>query len=178
MKKLFLLIISYFLLTGCADEPIVQHTTYFSISTYMNEEIKQHQKSTTRLAKEVIRDGIKELKNIESPNWEHELKPFFESDIDKPAWYLAYECDTVPTDSLLQIVYVAKDEKAPVRRMQIDYLHEQIQKMEIQFEKTNPWFSLKRKLIYRHLIGYQIHGEQHMVLSDPSRFEINVEFIP
>ncbi len=178
MKKLFLLIISFFLLISCADEPIVQHSSYFSISSFLNEEIKQHQKLKTRLAKEVIRDEVKESKNIDTPNWEHELKPFFESDIDKPAWHLAYECDTVQTDSLLQIVYVALDEKAPVRRMQIDYVHEQIQKIEIEFEKTNPWFSLKRKLIYNHLLGYHIRGEQHMVLSDPSRFEINVKFIP
>ncbi|MFN0188100.1 MAG: hypothetical protein ACKVQV_05310 [Bacteroidia bacterium] len=178
MKKLFLFIISFFLLTSCVDEPIVQHSSYFSISKFLNDEIKQHQKSKTRLQKEVIRDEVKESKNIDTPNWEHELKPFFESDIDKPAWHLAYECDTVKTDSLLQIVYVALDEKAPVRRMQIDYLHEQIQQVEVLFEKTNPWFSLQRKLIYKHLVGYQIHGEQHMVLSDPSRFEINVKFIP
>ncbi|MBK9639225.1 MAG: hypothetical protein IPO63_16045 [Bacteroidetes bacterium] len=177
MKKLIPLIISFFFLIGCADEPIVQHSSYFSISSFLNEEIKQHQKLKTRLEKEVIRDEVKESKRIESPSWEHELKPFFESDIDKPAWHLAYECDTVQTDSLLQIVYVAKDEKAPVRRMQIDYLAKQIQKIEIQFEKTNPWFSLKRKLIYHHRIGYQIEGEQHMVLSDPSRFAINVKFI-
>ncbi|MFN0188119.1 MAG: hypothetical protein ACKVQV_05405, partial [Bacteroidia bacterium] len=63
-------------------------------------------------------------------------------------------------------------------RMQIDYLHEQIQQVEVLFEKTNPWFSLQRKLIYKHRVGYQIHGEQHMVLSDASRFEINVKFIP
>ena len=178
MKKLILFIISFFFLNSCVDEPIVQHSSYFSISSFLNEEIKQHQKSKTRLAKEVIRDEVKESKNIDTPNWEHELKPFFESDIDKPAWHLAYECDTVKTDSLLQIVYVAKDEKAPVRRMQIDYVHEQIQKIEIEFEKTNPWFSLKRKLIYLRHRGYSISGEQDMVLSDPSRFQINVKFIP
>lgn len=178
MKKLIGLFIPVLFLMSCSDEPIVQHTPYFSISKYLNDEIKQHQKSKTRLTKEVIRDKVIESKNIESPNWEHELKPFFESDIDKPAWHLAYECDTVQTDSLLQIVYVALDAKAPVRRMQIDYLHEQIQKIEIQFEKKNPWFSLKRKLLYYHHRGYQIHGEQQMVLSDPSCFEINVKFIP
>ena len=177
MKKLFSLMIASFLLMSCADVPIVQHSSNFSISSFLNEESKQHQKLKTRLEKEVIRDEFKESKNIESPNWEHELKPFFESDIDKPAWHLAYDCDTVQTDSLLQIVYVALDEKAPVRRMQIDYLHQQIQKIEIQFEKLNPWFSLKRKLIYQHLLGYHIEGEQHMVLSDPSRFAINVKFI-
>lgn len=177
MKKLIGLFIPVLFLISCVDEPIVQHSSYFSISSFLNEEIKQHQKLKTRLAKEVIRDEVKESKNIDTPNWEHELKPFFETDIDKPAWHLAYDCDTVQTDSLLQIVYVAKDEKAPVRRMQIDKLYEQIQNIEIQFEKINPWFSLKRKLIYHHLKGYQIQGEQHMVLSDPSRFEINVKFI-
>lgn len=172
------LFIPVLFLMSCVDEPIVQHSSYFSITSFLNEEIKKHQKSKTHLAKEVIRDQVKESKNIDTPNWEIELKPFLESDIDKPAWHLAYECDTVQTDSLLQIVYVAKDEKAPVRRMQIEYLHQQIQKIEIQFEKTNPWFSLKRKLIYLRHRGYSIRGEQDMVLSDPSRFEINVKFIP
>jgi hypothetical protein len=125
----------------------------------------------------VKRDNQLESKELSVSNWEHELKPFFESDIDKPAWHLAYDCDTVKTDSLMQVVYVANDEKAPVRRMQIDYLKEKIQRIDIQFEKNNPWFSSKRTLIYQRNIGYQINGEQNMVLSDPSLFEINVKFI-
>ncbi|MBK7964999.1 MAG: hypothetical protein IPK10_06735 [Bacteroidetes bacterium] len=165
------------LFSSCTDAPVVKHETYFSISTFMNHEIKQHQTTKTRLIKVVTRDHKSETKEITVSNWEHELKPFFESDIDKPAWHLAYDCDTVKTDSLLQIVYVANDPKAPVRRMQIDYFQDQIQRIDIQFEKNNPWFSLKRKLIYQRDIGYQISGEQNMVLSDPSLFEINVKFI-
>lgn len=172
--------IYYFLIlfiSSCADAPVVKHEPYFSISKFMTDEIKQHQTTNTRLLKMVKRDDQLETREIAVSNWEHELKPFFESDIDKPAWHLAYICDTVKTDSLMQVVYVANDEKAPVRRMQIDYLQEQIQRIDIQFEKNNPWFSLKRNLIYQRNIGYQISGEQNMVLSDPSLFEINVKFL-
>jgi len=165
------------LISSCADAPVVKHESYFSISTFMNNEIKQHQATNTRLLKMVKRDNQLETKEIIVSNWEHEFKPFFESEIDKPVWSLAYDCDTVLSDTLQQIVYVAKDEKAPVRRMQIDVLKHQIQKIEIQFEKSNAWFNLKRKLIYLRNIGYQISGEQNMVLSDPSYFEINVKFI-
>lgn len=168
---------SILLISSCTNAPIGKHEPYFSISTFLNDEIEQHQNAKTRLLKEVKRDDQIETKEVTVSNWEHELKPFFESDIDKPVWHLAYDCDTVQSDTLQQIVYVAKDEKAPVRRMQIDVLKDQIQKIDIQFEKSNPWFSLKRKLIYQRNIGYQIIGEQNMVLSDPSLFEINVKFI-
>lgn len=178
MKNKVLGFLSFILLiSSCTNAPIVKHEPYFSISTFLNDEIKQHQAAKTRLLKVVKRDEQIETKEVPVSNWEHELKPFFESDIDKPVWHLVYDCDTVKTDSLMQVVYVAIDEKAPVRRMQIDYLEDQIQRIAIQFEKSNTWFSLKRKLIYQRNIGYQISGEQDMVLSDPSFFEINVKFI-
>jgi hypothetical protein len=178
MKKNICYFISFVIfISSCADAPVAKHLPYFSISKFMNDEIKQHQTTKTRLLKVVKRDGLSEKKEITVSNWEHELKPFFESDIDKPAWHLAYDCDTIKNDSLMQVVYVATDEKAPVRSMQIDYIQKQIQRIAIQFEKNNPWFSLKRKLIYQRKIGYQISGEQNMVLSDPSHFKIDVKFI-
>jgi hypothetical protein len=176
-NKFYYFLAFIFLITGCADAPPVKQLPYFSLSKFLNAEIKQHQTHNIRLLKVVKRDDQSETREIKVSNWEHELKPFFESDIDKPAWHLAYECDTVKTDSLMQVVYVANDEKVPVRRMQIDYIDDQIQRIDIQFEKNNPWFSLKRKLIYKRDLGYQIKGEQDMVLSDPSLYEINVKFI-
>ena len=56
--------ISCVFLNGCVDETIVQHSSYFSISSFLNEEIKQHQKLKTRLAKEAIRDEVKELRAL------------------------------------------------------------------------------------------------------------------
>lgn len=165
------------LFCGCEEKPMIQRTHYFSMTHFLNSEIKQHQLAKTALLKQVSRDITKEERKLIAPRWEHELKPFFECDIDKPAWYLAYDCDSVQTDSMLQIVYVAIDQKAPVRRFQVDLIKESVQLIDVIFEKTNTWFSMKRHLVYKPESGYQISGEQHMALSDPSFFEINVTFI-
>lgn len=178
MKKISLFSLILLFMGACSvDSNIKEHTPNFSISAFLKKEIEQHQQEKIRLDKSVFRDEMEESKVIEFPNWEHEMKPFLECDLEKPAYKNLYDADTIQSDSTMQIVYTTADKKAPVRRMQLDYQNQKLQKIEVSFEKTNTWFSLKRHLIYRPHIGYQIKGEQKMTLSEPSLFDIKVKFI-
>lgn len=172
MKTVVLLCFVLLLVSACKDAPSKQEQAYFSISAFLKKEIVQHRIENITLLKTVQQKERTESKKINAPDWENELKPFLEADIDKPAWKNSFSVDSSVNDTIKFIRYKTKDQKIPVKLFRIQYIHEKIKTLFIKIEKSNSWFTLKQELTYTCDEGYSIHSEQQMTLSDISIYEI------
>lgn len=162
----------------CQNTSPLPEKKYFSIHDFLVSEIHRLKNDKTTLIKTIRQNNKSETVKLNLPDWENELKPFFEADIDKPAWKNTYSCDSAVNDSGSNVMYQALHPKAPVRQLQITYLENQIATVVISFEKSNSWFTLKQELIYWSGKGYSIKSNQKMSLSDPASYEINATFHP
>ncbi|MBL0095296.1 MAG: hypothetical protein IPP46_01505 [Bacteroidetes bacterium] len=164
------------LITGCTEVKKQPEINYFSISTFLNKEIATLKEKEAILVKTIQQKNKTETRSVYTPDWENELKPFFESAIDRPAWKNSYQCDTTLIDSEMIISYTSNNKKAPVKLLRVTYLKDKVNTIFILFEKSNAWFCLNQQLTYQSEQGFTIHSEQKMTLSAPAIYTISAKF--
>jgi hypothetical protein len=81
-------------------------TPLFDLKGFLDNEIATHLKDVKKVKKTVTVNGKTESKEVEIKDWKEELKPFFNSDINRPAWRDKYKVDTIvegsyPTGEIL-----------------------------------------------------------------------------
>ena len=64
---------------------------FFNLKGFFETEINAKLKNHKMVKKTVTINGRVETKDIEIMDWHEELKPFFNADINKPAWYDKYQ---------------------------------------------------------------------------------------
>ena len=175
MKNNLALFLFLMMLTACSTNTSNVSSGYFSIAGFLSSEQKSLKAEQAWLLKEVTYEGKKEVQSIHHPDWDQELKPFLESAIDKPASVNAYSVDSTSTPG--KIIYLAKEKKSPVRRMEISYSNQQPHVIHIEFEKSNSWFIHKQELTFTSGEGYHISGEQKMALGKTTRYSIACRFM-
>jgi hypothetical protein len=98
-KYLTLLFSLSFLLSNCqskkeADDSHKASSStspFFNLKGFLDTEINTNLKNQKMVKKTVTINGKAETKDIEIKDWKEELKPFFNADINKPAWYDKYQ---------------------------------------------------------------------------------------
>jgi hypothetical protein len=65
-------------------------TPLFDLKGFLDNEIATHLKDIKKVKKTVTVNGKTETKEVEIKDWKEELKPFFDSDINRPAWMDKY----------------------------------------------------------------------------------------
>jgi len=164
------------LIFGCSEVKQQPEKKYFPISTFLKAEIHTLRENKSALTKTIRQHNRSETRSVSTPDWENELKPFFEAAIDKPAWKNSYLCDTSGNDPNMVISYTTNNKKAPVKLMRISYLNNRVHTIFIRFEKSNAWFYLKQQLTFQSNAGYTIDSEQKMTLSAPTIYNISAKF--
>ena len=113
----FLLFSQIFTFQSCSGEGIetnvdLDKKIYFDLKEYLDLE-KQRLASLSSFSKTVFVNGEKEQKKVEHLDFEKELKPFYDSDINRPAWSDKYKIDSVfqNGNQLQSLIYVATNEK-------------------------------------------------------------------
>lgn len=129
------------------------------------------------LVKKVKYGEKEELVQIQQPQWENELRPFLDCDLNKPAYAGAYIIDSVVTDSTCTVHYEAKEPKTPIRTVMLNYRHDTMTSLYMEIGKSNAWFQLKQEMTYTPGEGYRITGEQKMAIGEETKFSIAGRFI-
>ncbi len=164
------------LFCACHDNRSPQQKKYFSVSAFLQEEIAGHKKNKTALLKSIHQNGVVESKRIAFPAWEQELKPFFDSDLDKPARKNMYRADTLIRGANSICTYTCTEKSCPVKLLRVYRSGMQIDSVIIRMEITNAWFTNKQELRYLSRKGFFIKSEQTMTLARDTRFEISATF--
>jgi hypothetical protein len=171
-KAYFLLSILFF---SCAQEQDVKTIKYFDIKALFNNQMEMLAKQKPVFNKEVEINSEKEIKDISNINWEKELSPFIQSDINKPAFLGSY--DIIETDSTLK--YSLKTgEKKPISSISItkSQQNQQIKFINIASSDENMLYRWEKHITATfeegNLKKYTIKGKQKILVFDEENYNI------
>ena len=164
---------------SCGEENVnAVHQNYYDIAAFFKNESAAMQKNNMKTEKVIVKDGIKDARSFTNVDWQKELKPFADCDINKPAWINAYNVDSIPSaGNRMQIIYSAKEEKMPLRRIEINSMNDSVQMITIHKERHNFYYQSDDHYTYHSGKGYEINGSQKVHFLDKTVYEIKSTFI-
>ena len=124
-----------------------------------------------------MKDNKSENKTFNVVDWENELKPFMEDDINKPGWTNSYTVDSSKSDTNTSLNYTAKDSSLPIKKINIISNSDKIIQVNILSGKQSNLYNLSTELNYDPLKGYTIKSAQKVRFVQQTNFEIRTEFI-
>ncbi|WP_256007595.1 hypothetical protein [Pedobacter deserti] len=134
-KILCLLIVT---LSACTSEPKeVLRGEYFDLAGYLHKEARQLSSTVRRAKKTVGIDGSYETKELQITDWEEELAPFIDADINKAAWRGKFR-EVKDTN---KVSYVSEDTKIPVKELSVSFENNAINAISIVLKTDNILYS-------------------------------------
>ena len=180
-----LLVILLFLVfssTGCdvsasVDNPRKEDNRYFDLKGFIGSEITRLS-NESNFTKAVYVNGEKEEKVIEKLDLENELKPFSDSDINKPSWSDKYEVDSLidETGKLIKLNYKAKDEKLRTQFLSVSYQNEVVSEIVIKNQSMSSVAEVIQLLSYKPEKGFIIESTQDVTTIEKNHSKIQVTF--
>lgn len=113
---------------------------------------------------------------IRTPDWEKELKPFLECDLNLPAWKNGFAIDTNHTNGTTTVRYTAREKRITIRELTLSLRGDSVLTLSVNYLKSNTWYSLGRKLTYIPGIGYTIIIQQDTPLQAPETIRLEGRF--
>lgn len=150
---------------------------FFSFQTYFMSEAHMHQQRKTKIKKSITRSGNEEIKMINSPDWESELRLFIDADLKKAAWVNLYQIDTLWNDSVVSVFYQSKDRSLQVKQATIILKRSQVDEIRISSSFKNFYYRSNLELVYQAGIRYEIRGSQAIRFANSQDFLISCEFL-
>lgn len=142
--------------------------SYFDLKSYFTAEASKLQQQNPLISKTVVLNGSQEEKKLQIADWSKELSIFIDADINKPAWKGEF-IHTV-TDSLES--YTTKNEKIPVRKVELRKLGNTIGEISVILHTDNSLYDSADTLIYKPGKFYQISKSQKIRLMDQKNYLI------
>jgi hypothetical protein len=102
MKRLHIIFL-ILMFSNCKNEApqYSKNTTpLFDLKGFLDNEIATHLKDVKKVKKTVTVNGKTETKEVVIKDWKEELKPFFNSDINRPAWRDKYMVEKKMGDTI------------------------------------------------------------------------------
>ncbi len=175
----FIVLSSSFFIACGTDQAIVENPPFFSMSTYIDQEIERLESAGTHLEKSITFNGAEESQTLEDVNYERELEMFRQADINRPAWLDKYEVDSIMGDGQLQaILYRALDETLRIQELRIEHgVNQSIQRIQVNSRSNTVLSDSEQELIYAPEEGYEIHSKQENRTSEPVAITIKAIFL-
>ena len=151
---------------------------YFDLKGFIGSEAEKLSAQGGPFIKTVYLYDKKEEKVFETLDLKRELKPFTDSDINKPAWSDKYSIDSVfnTNRQLAGIHYLAQSKKLKTRKMEITYQNAEVSRILILNENNSSVAKTHQQLIYVPASGFSIESRQNVPLMDERLFRIEVRF--
>ncbi|MFQ5446281.1 MAG: hypothetical protein ACE5FF_05050, partial [Saprospiraceae bacterium] len=115
---------------------------------------------------------------LDDIDFEQELKPFSEADINRPAWTDKYTIDSLfdESNALTKLTYTAIDPKLKTKRVEIDFESNSVSKVFIENSTASAVAKTRQLLTYEPGTGYSIQSTQKVVLTSDDTFFVEVRF--
>lgn len=152
---------------------------YFDLSKVIQKDIDYNTKNNCSEEKTVYIEYHKETKKIDTANWQEELKPLLECDINKPAWKGQFFVDTIPNDVMKDttLQFRALDDKVSIRLMSVIYDKDKIKKIIIIKKISSFLFSTIQSIDYYPTLGFAIRGEQKALMMKAFDLNVDVKYV-
>jgi hypothetical protein len=162
MRNLFILSILILASWSCSGDLDPRQTNnsreyFFDATSFFEEESKRLETENARLKKIVRLDGKEESRIQADIDWEAELAPFRNSDINRPAWTDKYRGDTLYYEKggAEQFIYQALGEDLLVQQMEVHWSPAgQVERILIRKRISSLIEQVQQELQYRPVEGY------------------------
>lgn len=169
--RLIILLSGIFIFSACENHenrPVL----YFDIPGFITKEITHLKENAFLLNKKLRYQTHTEQQQIGNPQWESELTPFLETDLNKPAYAGRFYTDSLVAGDTLIISYTSNDIKTDIKSVVV-YSYRQIPfKLCINLTERNALYNSTKTLEYTHNSLITIKGEQQLRLSKATTYEI------
>lgn len=177
MKILTFIACCFLLLSGCKDPNANDNADFdFNYAILLNKELDDLKKSEATIEKKIYYQGKSETKTLDMPEWEKELRPFVECNIQTPAFDKLYSEEKRTSGDSLIYTFKAKTEKPEIRVLEVIIVKQRLKIIEASLFKKNSYFTLNESLLYRAGEGYRIQGSQKMMLAAETIYRIEAKF--
>lgn len=153
---------------------------FFNVKEFVAQEKARMAGKT--ITKTVTVGGIEETKKLTEVDWELELAPFAQSNIDRPAMWDAYKCDTTRCMNYRQLLYKAVDSTKFTKVLQVTFLDKSTPLDSVYSLVVKNGFDSYIAKTSQRLVwwdgGYEINSIQEAILSDERELNIQVEWNP
>jgi hypothetical protein len=180
MRSIFILTYLYLLLfVSCTSktENITEVKPYFDLKKYFTEQAGILNKQDTKLQKQITKDGKTEVEQFTSVNWQLELKPFSDCDINKPSWFHSYFADTNFVAGEMRVKYIARDASLQVQQILLIFENNQLTRLYIDKESINSYYHSKNSYAFIPAEGFSINGAQEVMLARKTNYSIVAKFV-
>jgi hypothetical protein len=200
MNKLYI-IFSLLIFSNC-KEGVPQYlgntTPLFDLKGFLDNEIATHLKDVKTVKKTVTVNGKTETKEVAIKDWKEELKPFFNSDINRPAWRDKYKVLNLNQDKDYDTIffnkqYDALDKNLKTQRIELGFGVEykvivdkymnridtiaQMQASQVSvFNTGNSGINQSYQLLSYDQNGYTIISKQKLIGTNEDKIKIEVFF--
>lgn len=170
MKKTTLVLCLMIATLACNDKANTQAPSlnYFDLKKYFSSEAKRLQALNPLIKKTVNQNGISEFRQLKISNWETELKPFVNADINKSAWKNAFK---VTTENQITR-YTNTSEKIPVKELIITKKNNRIISVKAILTTSNLLYTSTDTLTYMPSKHYEIKKTQKIKLLKLKTYQI------
>jgi len=174
----FLALIGLF--SACeGEEKSADIVSFFSIENYFNEQIQNLEKGAYQLEKTLTINERAETKKTENIDYQTELAPFVNHDINRPAWSDKYSIDSlIESGQLKTITYQALDASLKTQSLSIHFVeNERVSFVSITTKSHSVLSDSEKKLDYYPLSRYNILSKETTKTGDIVEVEIAGRFV-
>lgn len=178
--RVFIFLAFVGLFSACNEaEKSIDTASFFSIENYFNEQIEILKKGIFQLEKTIVINERKETKKIENINYQIELAPFIDNDINKPAWSDKYSIDSlIESGQLKTITYQALEASLKTQSLSIHFVeNERVEYISITAKSHSVLSDSEKKLDYYPLTRYNILSKETTKTGDVVEVAIAGRFV-
>jgi hypothetical protein len=145
---------------------------YFDLKSYFEKQVSELNRNNFSLKKFVSKDETTEEKIFDHPDWNEELKPFSECDINKPSWKNSYNIDSTGDRETFCIKYEAKDSSLKIKSINFCVEHDSLTFIQIEKRTENMYYHFITTLSYFPMKAYSIKSAQKINFTKETTLEV------
>ena len=153
-------------LSGCMVDSLKNDpkSVFFSLKEFAHLESASLQKMNLTVLKKAAKNKENEQQILSNLDWENELAPIAESDINRPAWKSQYAVDSLEEQNTLNVSYTALNNELPIKkiRLSFDKQSRKFQSLIIDKSSENFLYSSWQKIYYERGGKLHIYGQLSM----------------
>jgi hypothetical protein len=162
------------ILSACStnEQSKPQMGAYFNVKGYFEKEAARLNRLNLQIDKSVEVNGIGERKRVRIKDFKNELSTFIGSDINKSSWRGSF---SVKKEANIER-YTTKNEKIPIKRLEIYTLNQKIKWIQIIALTDNILYHSADTLTYYPDSLYEIKKTQKIKLLNEKKYSIKGKF--
>ncbi len=126
----------------------------------------------------MVLNGNREAQKNVAIIWENELRPFVESDINRSAWFDAFQVDELNANGKRVVTYRSDTKGIPVRKLAVQFeMDGTVSGIDAVIRRSNALYTSEQELNFIPDVSYSVKGWQRTLLLSKTEFEVQAQLV-